>query len=71
MPITLDLDDDALSAAMAAAPGRSQAEVINEALREYARRRRLRGFLAFEGKLHWDGNLDELRRRERMPKTTT
>ncbi len=65
MRTTLDLDDDALTAAMDAAPGRSKTSVINDALREYARRRRLRGFLAFEGKLRWEGDLDELRRRKR------
>jgi Arc/MetJ family transcription regulator len=68
MRTTLDLDDDALTAAMDAAPGRSKTSVINDALREYARRRRLRGFLAFEGKLHWEGDLDELRRRKRTPR---
>lgn len=68
MRTTLDLDDDALTAAMEAAPGRSKTSVINDALREYARRRRLRGFLAFEGKLHWEGDLDELRRRKRAPR---
>jgi Arc/MetJ family transcription regulator len=64
MRTTLDLDQDALAAAMDATPGRTKTAVINEALREYARRRRLRGLLAFEGKLRWEGDLDELRRRK-------
>lgn len=68
MRTTLDLDQDALAAAMDAAPGRTKTAVINEALREYARRRRLRGLLAFEGKLRWEGNLDELRRRKPVPR---
>ena len=39
-------------------------EIINEALREYARRRKIRDFLKYEGKMHWEGDLDDLRRRE-------
>lgn len=63
MRTTLDLDQDALAAAMEAAPGRTKTAVINDALRKYAGRRRLRGLLAFEGKLHWEGDLGQLRRR--------
>ena len=65
MRTTLNLDDDAIRAAMKAAPGRTKTDVINDALREYARRRRLRGLLSFRGKARWEGNLDELR--ERVP----
>lgn len=68
MRMTLDLDREALSAAMEAAPGRTKTAVINEALREYARRRRLRGLLALEGKLHWEGDLDQLRLRKPRPR---
>jgi len=68
MRTTLDLDQAALTAAMDVTPGRTKTAVINEALREYARRRRLRGLLALEGKLHWKGDLDQLRRREPLPR---
>jgi Arc/MetJ family transcription regulator len=64
MRTTLNLDDEALAGALEIAPGKSKTEVINEALREYTRRRRLRGLLQFEGKLHWEGDLDQLRRRD-------
>jgi hypothetical protein len=30
----------------------------------WGRRRRLRGLLAFEGKVHWEGDLGQLRKRE-------
>jgi Arc/MetJ family transcription regulator len=63
MRTTLNLDDEALASAMRVAEHRTKTEVINEALREYARRRRLRGLLKFEGKARWEGDLDELRRR--------
>ena len=63
MRTTLDLDDEALRAAMEASAGRTKTAVINEALRDYARRRKLRRLLKFEGKLRWEGNLDSLRKR--------
>jgi len=63
MRTTLNIDDDALNNAMKLAKGRTKTEVINEALREYTRRRRLRGFLKLEGKARWEGDLDELRKR--------
>jgi Arc/MetJ family transcription regulator len=60
----LNLDDHALAAAQKASPGKETA-LINEALRDYARRKKLRGLLAFEGKVEWQGDLDSLRKRTR------
>jgi len=65
MRTTLNLDDEALASAMETAPGKTKTDVINEALREFARRRRLQEFLKFEGKLKWEGDLDELRGRSK------
>lgn len=62
---TLNIDDAALAGAMKTAPGKTKTTVINEALREYARRRRVRRLLEFRGKARWDGNLDDLRGRAR------
>lgn len=67
MRTTLDLDEDALRDAMEAGAGRTKTAVINEALRDYARRRRLRRLLKFEGKLRWEGKLDSLRKRRGRP----
>jgi Arc/MetJ family transcription regulator len=64
MRTTLNLDEEALTDAMSTAPGKTKTDVINDALREYARRRRLHGLLKFEGKMQWEGNLDDLRKRE-------
>jgi len=61
---TLNIDDAALAAAMKTAPGKTKTAVINEALREYARRRRVRRLLEFRGRARWEGNLDDLRSRE-------
>ena len=63
MKTTLNVDDEALARAMGTAPGKTKTDIINEALREYARRRRLSEFLTFEGKVRWEGDLSELRGR--------
>lgn len=63
MRTTLNIEDDAIAGAMKVAPGKNKTQVINEALREFARRRRLRGLVKFRGKMRWQGNLDELRSR--------
>lgn len=63
MRTTLNIDDEALAGAMKVAAGQTKTDVINQALREYARRRRVRGLLKFRGKVRWEGDLDELRRR--------
>jgi Arc/MetJ family transcription regulator len=65
MRTTLNIDDAALAGAMKTARGKTKTSVINEALREYARRRRVRRLLEFRGKARWEGNLDDLRGRER------
>ena len=64
MRTTLDLDEQALRSAMRLADGKTKTAVINDALRDYARRRGLRRLLKFEGRLSWEGRLDALRRRE-------
>ncbi|MEP7012545.1 MAG: type II toxin-antitoxin system VapB family antitoxin [Acidobacteriota bacterium] len=66
MRTTLNVDDEALGGAMKVSPGRTKTEIINEALREYSRRRRVQELLQFEGKMHWEGDLDALRKRDRL-----
>ena len=68
MRTTLNIDDAALEGAMKTARGKTKTAVINEALREYARRRRIRRLLDFRGRLRWEGDLDDLRGRERLAK---
>jgi antitoxin ParD1/3/4 len=67
MRTTLNLDEEALANAMKVSPGKTKTAVINQALRDYARRRSLRELLKFEGKLRWEGDLDLLRKRESGP----
>ncbi len=63
MRTTLNLDDAALAEALKAAPGATKTAVINEALRDFARRKKVRGMLSFQGKVRWDGDLNALRKR--------
>lgn len=63
MRTTLNLDDEALEAAMKLSEGRTKTEVVNEALRRFARARSRRQLLELRGKVEWTGNLDALRKR--------
>jgi Arc/MetJ family transcription regulator len=65
MKTTLDLDHSALKAAMKIGAGKTKTAVINEALRDYARRGRRRRLLKLAGKVAWVGDLDTLRKRRR------
>jgi Arc/MetJ family transcription regulator len=64
MRTTLNLDDEALGEAMKTEPNKTKTDLINEALREFVRRRKIQDLLAFEGKMHWQGDLDDLRKRK-------
>ena len=63
MRTTLNIDDEALLAAMKYAEGRTKTEVINQALRAFARGKRRRELLALRGTIPWDGDVDALRER--------
>ena len=63
MRTTLNIDDEALQAAMKFAQGRTKTEVINEALRRFVRAKRRRRLLQFQGEVEWEGDLDALRKR--------
>ena len=63
MRTTLNIDDDALAEAMKVSSGRTKTEVVNEALRRFARAKRRRQLLDLRGKVEWEGNIDELRKR--------
>lgn len=67
MRTTLDLDEAVVREAMAVAPGRTKTAVIEEALQDFARRRKLAQFRDLRGQFEWQGDLDELRGREPLP----
>ena len=63
MRTTLNLDDEALEAAMELSGARSKTEVINEALRRFVRAKRRLRLLELQGKAEWEGDVDRLRER--------
>lgn len=63
MRTTLNIDDDALEAAMRLSEGRTKTDVVNEALRRFARAKRRRQLLDLRGKVEWEGSVDNLRKR--------
>ena len=63
MRTTLNIDDDALQAAMEFSQGWTKTEVINEALRRFVRAKRRRQLLQLQGKIEWEGDIDALRKR--------
>jgi Arc/MetJ family transcription regulator len=63
MRTTLNIDDQALEAAMKLSKGRTKTEVVNEALRRFAHARNRRQLLDLRGKVEWEGNIDDLRKR--------
>ena len=63
MRTTLNIDDEALQAAMRFSEGRTKTEVINEALRRFVRAKRRRQLLQLQGKVEWEGDIDALRKR--------
>lgn len=63
MRTTLNIDKDALAQAMRFADGRTKTAVINDALRDFARRQRRKDLLKLRGKAPWEGDLDALRKR--------
>jgi Arc/MetJ family transcription regulator len=63
MRTTLNIDDEALQAAMKLAGGRTKTEIINEALRRFVRAKRRLQLLDLRGKVEWEGEIDDLRKR--------
>jgi len=63
MRTTLNIDDDALEAAMTLTGGCTKTEVINEALRRFVRAKKRLRLLELQGQVEWEGDLDDLRKR--------
>lgn len=63
MRTTLNIDDHALTEAVEASGGKNKTAVINEALRLYARRNRVKRLADLRGRAKWEGDLDALRQR--------
>lgn len=56
------LDEELLKDALELAGSEDRGAVINEALRMFVRIRGQEGILDLAGKVHWEGDLDEIKR---------
>lgn len=63
MRTNIVLDDDLITKAMNYTGLRTKKEVVQFALQEIIIRRERKKILDLQGKVHWEGNLDEMRRR--------
>ncbi len=62
MRTNIVIDDELLRRAMALTRARTKREVVDLALRRLVRLEEQRRVLGLEGKIDWQGNLDELRK---------
>ena len=61
MRTNIEIDDQLMEEAMRRAKTKTKRETVEEALRLLIRVNRQTGIRKFRGKIHWEGNLDELR----------
>jgi Arc/MetJ family transcription regulator len=61
MRTNIEIDDDLMEEAMRRAKTKTKRETVEEALRLLIRINKQTGIRKFRGKVHWEGNLDELR----------
>ncbi|MDZ7696991.1 MAG: type II toxin-antitoxin system VapB family antitoxin [Deltaproteobacteria bacterium] len=62
MRTNIVLDDDLVEQGLALTNLKTKRDLVNLALRELVHSKRRKSLLALEGKLHWEGNLDEMRK---------
>ena len=61
------LDEELVGTAKSLTGIRTTRQIVDHALRELVRHRRQRALLRLKGRIHWDGNLDEMRRGRVQP----
>ncbi len=62
MRTNIVLDDKLVEEGMKLTGVKTKKELVNLALKELIERRKKKSFLKFEGKIEWEGSLDEIRR---------
>jgi len=62
MRTNIVLDDKLVEEGKRLTGVKTKRELVNLALRELIERRRRKNLLKFEGKIEWEGNLNEIRR---------
>ena len=58
----IDLDDQLISTGMKMAGCRTKKELVHLALKEFIAKKNRKKILDLEGKIHWAGNLGEMRK---------
>lgn len=61
MRTNIVIDDEVMREAQKVTGFSTKRETVDHALRELVARHRRRGILDLRGKVHWDGDLDEMR----------
>ncbi len=61
MRTNIEIDDDLMAEALAATGSKTKREVVDRALRTIVRLKAQERVKQYKGKLHWDGDLDEMR----------
>ncbi|MCG8326596.1 MAG: type II toxin-antitoxin system VapB family antitoxin [Chitinophagales bacterium] len=61
MRISIDIDTQLMEQALQLSQLSTKKEVVNIALKEFVMRLRRLKMLELEGKIEWEGNLDEMR----------
>ena len=63
MRTNIDIDDDLLAEVMALTGAKTKKQAVNDALMDKAKRiRAAKKILKLRGKIHWEGDLDAMRR---------
>jgi Arc/MetJ family transcription regulator len=65
MRSTVTIDNKRLNELVYETKARSKASAVNEAIREYLRRKKIERIMSMKGKLEFDMDFDEMRHRER------
>ncbi|MBZ0170720.1 Antitoxin VapB11 [Candidatus Methylomirabilis lanthanidiphila] len=58
----IELDAEVVDEAMKLTRMKTKKELVNYALKELVRKIKRRNLLSFEGKVRWEGDLDEMRK---------
>ena len=61
MRTNIVIEDNLIEEGLAYTGLKTKRELVNYALKELVDRKRRKAILAFEGKLHWEGNLNDMR----------
>jgi Arc/MetJ family transcription regulator len=62
MRTNLDIDDKLINSAMAMTHITTKKGVVEYALKELISRKKRKSILNLKGKIHWEGDLDEMRK---------